>query len=223
VTLFNLSPGDHLLEVQSTDRYGRWADNVKGISIEVAPYWHETWWARILALIGVCAFVYAVVYVWLYVRRLDRQRRELLEKYTALIAAREVSPSEPEGTPVENESEPVALTEGQRPEDATFLNRVRLYISENIGNPEANIDDMAASAAVSRSTLNRRLKSCLGVSAAQLMIEARMKRACQLLTDGSARSMGEVADMCGYADVQYFQRAFRKRFGVAPADYGREV
>lgn len=221
VTLFNLAPGHHLLEVQSTDRYGRWAPEVRGLEIEVAPYWHETWWALALGIVGLCACIYVIVYVWLYVRRIDRQRRELLEKYTALIAVREEAPVQT-ADPSDSNEDPEPLTQGQKPEDAAFLNRVRLYISENIGNPDANVDDMAAFAAVSRSTLNRRLKSCLGVSAAQLMIEARMKTACKLLTDGSARSMGEVADMCGYADAQYFQRAFRKRFGVSPADYSRE-
>ncbi|MDE5734550.1 MAG: AraC family transcriptional regulator, partial [Duncaniella sp.] len=111
------------------------------------------------------------------------------------------------------------LVPSQSPEDAMFLDRVRRYIEANIANSDANVEEMAEAAAVSRSTLNRRLRSNLGISAAQLMIEARMKYACQLLGDGTHRSLAETAGMCGYSDPQYFQRVFRKRFGVAPGEY----
>jgi len=224
VSLFNLSPGSHTLEVQSTDRYGRWADNVRVLGIEVEPFWHETLWARILGCLLVLAIVAGIVATWLYIRRIDRQRRELLEKYMEAIAS---DTTEHDGGPVpavsgetgEEEPEPAPLIPSQSPEDVMFLNRVKRYIEENIANPDANIEEMAEAAAVSRSTLNRRLKSSLGISAAQLMIEARMKHACTLLGDGTQRPLAETAAMCGYADPQYFQRVFRKKFGVAPGEY----
>ncbi|MDE5668188.1 MAG: helix-turn-helix transcriptional regulator, partial [Duncaniella sp.] len=50
---------------------------------------------------------------------------------------------------------------------------------------------------------------------------ARMQRACQLLSkDGCGdKNIAEIADMCGYSDVHYFQRVFKKKFGVNPAEY----
>lgn len=224
VSLFNLTPGTHTLEVQSTDRFGRWADNLRALEIEVEPYWHETWWARALGCLLGLALVAGSVAAWLYIRRIDRHRRELLEKYMEVMAADtdqaaavpDVSESEEGGC------EAAPLVPSQSPEDAMFLDRVRRYIEANIANPDANVEEMAEAAAVSRSTLNRRLKSNLGISAAQLMIEARMKHACQLLGDGTQRSLAETAGMCGYADPQYFQRVFRKRFGVAPGEYSAQ-
>ena len=215
VTLFNLSPGDHVLEVQSTDRYGRWVDNNRQLSISVAPYWYETWWATALFILLFLGAAGGAVYTYLYVRRMKRQRRELLDKYMALIRSREAGI-----TPADNEteqSEPTPAQETPQPEESPFLNRVRRYIEDNIDNSEANIDDMAAAAAASRSTLNRHLRSQLGVSAAQLLIEARLQRAEQLLRDRSELPVAEIAAMCGYSDPQYFQRVFKTKRGYAPS------
>ena len=71
---------------------------------------------------------------------------------------------------------------------------------------------MALAAAASRSTLNRRLRSQLGISAAQLLTRARMKRARELMATAAERnlSMADIAEMCGYTDVYYFQRVLKK-------------
>ncbi|MCM1070371.1 MAG: helix-turn-helix domain-containing protein [[Clostridium] fimetarium] len=232
-TLFNLSPGRHLLEAQSTDRYGRWVDNNRVLEINVAPYWYETWWATLLfALLGLGA-AGAIAYTYIYVRKVNRQRRELLEKYMALIssgtpagstAAEDSSEADTAPEPVIEKTdgsanEPQELPE--KPEDTPFLNRVRRYIEENIDNPEANIDDMAAAAAASRSTLNRHLRSQLGISAAQLLTEARMQRAEQLLREPEERSLADISALCGYSDPQYFQRVFKTRHGVSAAEFRR--
>jgi len=218
VTLFNMTPGLHRLEVQSTDRYGRWVDNVAALEIEVPPYWHEMWWAHVLFALAVVAAVAGGVYTVFYIRNVNRHRRELLEKYMALIRERDAAAEKPDR---EDEYEMPPLNARQSQEDAAFLDRVRRYVEDNLDNADANVDDMALAAAASRSTLNRRLRAQLGITAAQLLIEARMQRARQLLTgeDAGRYSMTEIADMCGYGDVHYFQRVFKKRFGANPSDF----
>ena len=202
LTLFNLSAGGHTVELQSTDRYGRRIDNTLTLTVNVSPLWYETWWAMILfILVGVSA-VAAGVWLAVYIRRVNRQRRELLAKYMALLEAPAAAvTSEPEEVPVVESAE-----------DAAFLKRVQTYIEENISNPEANIDRMAEASAVSRATLNRRLRSLMGVSAARLLLEARMNRATALLADGT-RPVAEVAEACGYTDPYYFTRVYKKHTG----------
>lgn len=87
------------------------------------------------------------------------------------------------------------------------------------------VDDMAVAAAASRSTLNRHLLSLLGITAARLLIEARMQRAGQLLCGRavSGLSVADIARLCGYSDIHYFQRVFKKKYGVAPADYDGRI
>jgi len=80
---------------------------------------------------------------------------------------------------------------------------------------------MAEAAAASRSTLNRHLHSLLGISASQLLIEARMQRARQLLAkrDETEYSIAHIAEKCGYYDTHYFQRAFKQKHGVSPSEW----
>ena len=222
VTLFNLSPGTHRLEVQSTDRYGRWVDNNRLLSVVVAPYWYETWWATALFVLVAAVLAGLTVYIIMYIRDVNRQRRDLLEKYMAVIGEMEARSMQDSDCLTASPEDMAPLVPEQKPEDTAFLNRVRRYIEENIDNPDAGVDSMADAAAVSRSTLNRHLRAQLGISATQLLIEARMQRAEQLLrarSAGEPLSLSDIAAMCGYSDVQYFQRVFKKRHSVAPADY----
>lgn len=218
VTLFNLSPGNHILEVQSTDRYGRQVENAVSLNIYVAPYWYETWWARVLFAVVLLAIVGVIIGTIIYIRRVNRQRKELLDKYMIMLSENEtVSEDINAGQPTEIEM----IGNQQSPEDIAFLGKVRGYIEENMANPDANVDDMGLAVAASRSTLNRRLRSLLGVSASKLMNEARMQHAAKLLREhsGSEYPIAKVAELCGFSDKYYFSRVFLKKYGVTPTDY----
>ena len=108
-------------------------------------------------------------------------------------------------------------------EDQLFMDRVRTYVEENMGNSDANIDDMAAAAATSRSTLNRRLNSIIGITAAQLLIDARMRHAVHLITternNNNPVNVTDIAYKCGYTDPKYFSRCFKQKYGSAPSEY----
>ncbi|MDE6171344.1 MAG: helix-turn-helix domain-containing protein, partial [Duncaniella sp.] len=219
VTLFNLAPGEHILEVQSTDRYGRWVDNAKSLKINVQPFWHETLWARLLFTLMIIGFASAVIYTYIYVRRVNSHRRELLSKYMTILREREEWTKALVEEPKTVISEMDALEIGHKPEDVAFLDKVRRYIQDNIGNSDANVDDMGEAVAASRSTLNRRLRSLMGVSASQLLNEARMQHAEELLRSDNRLSVSDVAQACGFSDKYYFQRVFKKKFGVSPSEY----
>ncbi len=215
LSFYDLAPGEYVLEVQSTDRYGRWVDNVRRLVVVVLPRWYETLWARLLGWLLSVAFVGGMVYTFFYIRGLHRQRQELLEKYMQLLHPQEEA---------KDDSAPKAETAlgGLSENDRRFLEKVRTYIAENIGNSDANIDGMAAAAASSRSNLNRKLHSLVGITAGQLLIDARLQRA-RLLLKGDAEqgrlSVSEVAYRCGYTDPKYFSRSFKQRYGVSPFEF----
>lgn len=217
ITLYNLSPGLHLLRVQSSDRYGRWVDNVTELKIYVEAFWYERLWARILMAITAGGIIAVIVWTIIYVRRVKRQRAELLAKYLELMDHGDSADDPEKNTPTG--IAPVAAK--HKPEDEVFLQRVRHYTESHIADPDANVDEMAAASAVSRSTLNRRLRSLLGITAAQLLIDARMRHAASLLSDDSKSELpvADIAERCGYSDVHYFQRVFRKKHGLTPTEY----
>ena len=214
ITFYDIQPGEYILEVQSTDRYGRWTANTKSLTIIVEAHWYETLWARIAAWLLSLALILGVVYTIIYIRNLHRQRRELLEKYLSLLS----KPRETEEQPEDTEAEKI-LSQELSDADSKFLDRVRRYIEENISNSDANIEEMASYAATSRSNLNRKLRSLLDITATQLLIDARLQKARQML-EASAGEKVDIADIayrCGYSDPHYFSRSFKKKYGVPPS------
>lgn len=215
LTFHNIRPGDYKLTVQSTDRYGRWVENTRQLVIHVTPHWYETLWARILGWVLMAGVITAIVYFFFYVRQLNRQRRELLEKYMELIAAKR---NREETTETDQLGESVLTSLPD--DDHKFMEHVMQYIEENLSNSDANIHDMASAAATSNSNLNRKLRSLIGITAAQLLIDARMRKAHDLLTDKSVRkiNIADVAYRCGYADPKYFSRCYKQKHGVTPSE-----
>ena len=216
ITFYDIRPGTYVVEIQSTDMYGRWTDNNRRLTVIVKPYWYEMTWAKVTGMLLLVAFIIAMIYTMFYIRALNRQRRDLLKKYMAVL-----NRTGETGNTEKEAQESMMLSTDLSDKDSRFLQQVREYIEENIGNSEANIDDMAAFAATSRSNLNRKLRSLVGVTAAQLLIEARMQRACQLLAAhaDNGLSVSEVAYKCGYSDSRYFSRCFKSKYGVAPSEY----
>lgn len=216
LTFYDMPPGEHTLTIQSTDRYGRWIDNTRSLLIVVTPHWYETLLARVLGWIALTGMITGVIYTTFYIRNLNRQRRELLKKYMSLLDNADKRTAQKDGKKTE------VLPEELPESDRRFLERVMKYIEENIGNSNANIDDMAAFAATSRSNLNRKLRSLVGITAAQLLIDARMQRAKQMLENAGDRDKPYISDIaykCGYSDSRYFSRCFKQKYGVTPSEY----
>ena len=92
------------------------------------------------------------------------------------------------------------------------------FVEENIANSEASVSEMAQAAAVSRSGLQRKLKQTMGITPLDLLREARIKHACQLLKE-SDKSVSEVAYACGFTDPKYFSRTFKQSTGKAPTEW----
>ena len=90
--------------------------------------------------------------------------------------------------------------------------------SKTMEHINASVDDMAAATATSRSSLNRKTKNLLGVTPADFMKEARMKRACQMLMT-TTDNINDIAYACGFADAKYFSKCFKASRGMSPSEY----
>ena len=209
-TLLDLEPGTYLLEVRSTNADGQWTDNTRRLTIVVQPTFWESVWGRLLIVFLVVAAIAIVVYTLLYIRRIKREQHETLQKYLALI----------EGEKVEDDfgpsPAPAPLTPDE-PLDPT-LQRVMKFIEENISNSDASVGDMAEAAATSRSGLQRKLKQVMGITPQDLLREARIKRACQLLRQ-TDKTVAEIAYASGFTDPKYFSRCFKQSIGQSPTEY----
>ena len=210
VTLPDLQPGHYQLQLRSTNADGRLADNLRTLDITVVPTFWESVWGKLLLLVLLLAAVGAAVYTLLYIRRIKRKQHETLAKYLKILEEsgehKASTCAEPaSGHPTEAAPDPV-------------LQRVMDFIEANIDNSDAGVGDMAAAAAVSRSGLQRKLRQSMGITPQDLLREARIKRASQLLTT-THLTVSEVAYRCGFTDPKYFSRCFKQSTGQSPTDF----
>ena len=102
--------------------------------------------------------------------------------------------------------------------DEKFMNRITEIIEANISNEEFSLEVFAREMRVSRSVLNMRIQHIVGKSPMELLRNARLQRAAQLLTT-KAYDIAQVSYMVGFSDPRYFSTCFKKQFGVSPRGY----
>ncbi len=90
-------------------------------------------------------------------------------------------------------------------------------------NPEKtwNFEMEAKKMCVSLNHFNRLFRKYLGTSPRQCVIQARMRRAAELLLNSNA-SVAETAMSVGIENEFYFSRLFKKSFALSPSGYRRE-
>ncbi|HEY1991391.1 MAG TPA: diguanylate cyclase, partial [Gammaproteobacteria bacterium] len=71
----NLPPGDYVFEVRGSNNAGVWASDLASANLRIEPFFYETWWFRILAVVAVLLLIYLGVRLWL--RNLKRQKADL--------------------------------------------------------------------------------------------------------------------------------------------------
>ena len=103
-------------------------------------------------------------------------------------------------------------------DDTRVLKAVR-FIRHHACGP-IDVMDVVAHVGVPRTTLQMRVKEVIGRTLHQEIRRVQMDRAKDLLTLGSV-PVKRVARECGFKNVQYFTRAFRRATGQTPARFQR--
>lgn len=95
-----------------------------------------------------------------------------------------------------------------------FRGKVRYLIQQAMYTGDCSIERVAATLAINKRTLQRRLKA-EGASFKELLDEVRFNAARKYLRESNG-SLTALADMLCYSDLSAFSNAFRQRFGVSP-------
>lgn len=176
-------------------------------------------------------------------RELLGQYLDLMEKYdkekhlvVAVKAAEKKTTAEKttiETATAETMAEETVVADGQQPlqadsrsvgeeslseEDQRFMQCVVEFVEQHIDNSDLSVTELAAKLNVSKSGLNRKLKSLFGVAPKEFINKARMNRAVALLHH-SDLPVKEIAYRCGFSDQNYFGKCFRATMGVSPSEY----
>lgn len=95
--------------------------------------------------------------------------------------------------------------------------RFMAEVARRLDDPELNISELAAELGVHRTTLMRQVRAASGMSPQEYLIECRMQKALELLSNSSA-SIKEIAESAGFANANYFTKVFHRMFGRSPSE-----
>lgn len=98
-----------------------------------------------------------------------------------------------------------------------FLEQLYKEIDAKLDDPELGIDYLCKVMAMSRSTLNRKLRALLNISTNDLIRQYRLQKASDLIIAGS--DMATAAYQTGFSSPSYFSQCFKEQYGLSPSDW----
>lgn len=235
LTFTHLDPGIHTISVRSTDLTGRWLDNSRSVTIDVRPTFWETGWAKLLYAVMVLSIVTAITLTIIYMRRIKRKQREILEAYLNLLEARtsaayetkdeiKTGHDDEESQPMpkpSRDTEPEIVVKLSS-EDKKLISKVVDFIDRNFSDSGITVDDMANAVGVSKSNLTKKMKSLMGVTPADFLKTTRLSKAKIMLKETDC-PIKEIAIDCGFSDMNYFGKCFKAAYGITPGNYRKEA
>ena len=105
--------------------------------------------------------------------------------------------------------------------DETFLMKLNSLISENISNPELDVNFMASNMCISRSLLFNKVKALSGLGIIDYVNKQRIDKAVILLTTTSM-SLTEISEIVGFSSLRYFSRVFKSHKGIIPSEFKKQ-
>ena len=102
--------------------------------------------------------------------------------------------------------------------DEELLKKAVGFIEENLENEEYGVDDFVSDMAIGRTRLYQKLNDLTGMSIKEFILDIRLKRASQLLSE-SDYTVAEISTMTGFANPKYFSVCFKRHFGQSPTDF----
>jgi len=107
--------------------------------------------------------------------------------------------------------------------DITLINHIAEYIEQSYANPLLNLSQMAQDFGMTENFLYYFFRTRMQKSFAQYLEDKRLEKAQALIAENTKESLSALAERCGYANTQTFRRAFKKRYGLTPSEFKRQV
>jgi AraC-like DNA-binding protein len=102
--------------------------------------------------------------------------------------------------------------------DEEFIKKLDDIIDQNMADTNLSVESLADILHMSRSTLYRKIKDISNLSPNELINNARLKKAAELLLSGKYK-VYEIAEIVGYNSQSSFSRNFQKSFSMSPSDF----
>ena len=106
-------------------------------------------------------------------------------------------------------------------EESEFIENLGALIREAMDSGKVDFEDIASRMCISRTHLNRKVKSITGSTTSDLVLSYRIAKAKELLLSTDL-PIWEVAEQCGISDPAYFSTLFKKAVGKSPVQLRKE-
>lgn len=103
-----------------------------------------------------------------------------------------------------------------------IVQRIIHYISLHLEDADLTLAGLAHAFSLNKSYLASRFKRETGSTVTSFINKRRMDRAVSLLGSRDV-PIQEVASACGFSDLTYFTRVFKREKGITPSDYRKNV
>lgn len=97
------------------------------------------------------------------------------------------------------------------------------YIRDNYQHTDISVAEAASVSGMSTVHFGRLFKSVYHTTPIKYITSLRMERAKELLAHDRQSTVSKISEMCGYSDVFYFSKVFRKELGITPGAYRRQT
>jgi len=106
------------------------------------------------------------------------------------------------------------------PDDTILFNKIYNFISNNAEEQLPSTKQIAKQFGINESKLKQGFKAHFNTSIYQCYNDIRLKKAFDLIQNTTLQ-IKEIAYSCGFNDYVTFSKAFKKKFGFAPANLKR--
>ena len=103
-----------------------------------------------------------------------------------------------------------------------FIDKVGAIVAQNLSNENFGTSELATQLGLSNSQTLRKVKAATGKSVNQYIREFRLEKAAILIKKTDA-TIAEISYQVGFSSPSYFNKAFRKYYGVAPGEYKAKI
>ena len=102
-----------------------------------------------------------------------------------------------------------------------IIQNILSYIEKSYHSPHLTNGFIANEFGISEVYLRKLFLSYCNQSPRQYIIDIRISRAKQLLSEGRAK-ISDISEKCGFSNQYHFCRIFKEKTGLTPTDYGKE-
>ncbi len=107
--------------------------------------------------------------------------------------------------------------------DQMWIDNLQKIIKNKLGSNSFTVDELTVELLMSRTQFYSKVKALTGLTPAVLIRDIRLDMVYEMVLSKPDAKFSEVANSLGMADIQYFRKLFKKRFGKSPKDLIKSI